>query len=94
VKWVVTYDVADDVVRGRIATALARHGQRVQESVFECVLPDGRALDLLLRRIGEHLTGDPKGQVRIYRVCGACLRESRGVGAVVRTMDSEECVIV
>lgn len=93
-KWVVTYDVAEDDVRARIAKTLAGFGQRVQDSVFECVLSDERALERLLHTLGRELADDPKGQIRLYRVCGDCIRESRGLGAVVRTMDSDVCVIL
>jgi len=33
-RWLVAYDVCDDVRRDRVAKALARYGERVQYSVF------------------------------------------------------------
>lgn len=33
--WVIAYDIADDVRRRRLASALGRRAVRVQESVFE-----------------------------------------------------------
>lgn len=38
--WMICYDIADDRRRRRIDAILRGHGERVQESVFECYLND------------------------------------------------------
>ena len=91
--YVVVYDIADDGVRARVASLLAGYGRRVQESVFECQADDERELEELTGRLGSVLAGDAEGQVRIYRVCGACLQASLGVGRV-EPRDTSSCFIV
>jgi CRISPR-associated protein Cas2 len=77
--WLVVYDISDDDVRDHVARHLEARGTRVQESVFECGLdPDG-----VPRLAGElqALLGAPEnGNMRMYRVCEACLAVSLLVG--------------
>lgn len=40
--WVIAYDIVDDRNRNRIANFLEKHGQRVNYSVFECMLTDSQ----------------------------------------------------
>jgi CRISPR-associated protein Cas2 len=47
---VISYDIPDDRRRARLATLLENYGQRVQYSVFECILT-GRQLQELRRRM-------------------------------------------
>lgn len=91
--WVVTYDVADDDVRERVSALLARVGQRVQQSVFECRLePD------TVRTLTECLAGlvkpDPQANVRLYRLCEHCRKDSLGIGAVRPSRAEETAWIV
>ncbi len=53
----VAYDVATDTAAGRrrlrqVAKVCEAHGQRVQKSVFECVLNDAQ-LELLVHRLSD-----------------------------------------
>ncbi|WP_089416922.1 CRISPR-associated endonuclease Cas2 [Vitreoscilla filiformis] len=69
--WVVSYDVADDGRRQRVATWLLGWGDRVLESVFECVW---RA-DQLEKVVGD-LSGliDPaQDRVWLVPICRRCL---------------------
>lgn len=57
-EFLVSYDVSTDTVEGRrrlrrVAKVCEGYGQRVQKSVFECVLTDAQVLTLLaaLRRV-------------------------------------------
>ncbi len=68
--WMVTYDIADNTRRKRVAKALAGYGERVQYSVFECRLND-REFQLVRRRIAAVI--DLKcDQLRWYPLCGPC----------------------
>lgn len=89
---VVTYDIEDDRVRGRIAGLLEGYGRRVQESVFECRL-DGPALEELISRLKRELKNPAFGQIRVYRVCESCLRASVGIGRI-EAVDTSPCYIV
>jgi CRISPR-associated protein Cas2 len=66
----VTYDIADDQRRQRIARALAGYGERVQYSVFECRL-DERELLQLRHKIAA--VADTKcDRIRWYPLCRPC----------------------
>lgn len=84
---VVSYDVPNDRRRTRLAHMLKDFGQRVQYSVFECLL-DAEALDRLRQRI-EKLTDPLEDSVRIYRLCLECEQkvEIQGLGKVTEDPD-------
>ncbi len=72
----VAYDVATDTAVGRarlrqVAKVCEAYGQRVQKSVFECVLNAGQ-MEQLRHRLRKEANLD-EDSVRIYR-----LREPRG----------------
>ena len=71
----VTYDVATDTAEGRrrlrrVAKVCEAYGQRVQKSVFECIV-NGAELELLKHRL-EAEVKPAEDSLRIYR-----LREPR-----------------
>jgi CRISPR-associated protein Cas2 len=66
--YVVTYDIPCDKRRGKVSKLLEGYGQRVQYSVFECVLAAGKYQELqrrLARRV--NLSED---SVRFYPLSG------------------------
>lgn len=65
---VICYDIADDRRRSRVARLLEGHGERAQESVFECHL-DSSSLHRLKSAI-DHLIDPHADRVRYYRLCG------------------------
>lgn len=70
-KVVISYDVRTDVPGGkrrlrRIAKLLESYGQRVQFSVFECEIDEGRWLKLKSRVIGE--INEREDSLRIYKL--------------------------
>jgi CRISPR-associated protein Cas2 len=91
-KYVIAYDLESDAVRGRVAEVLLALGERVQKSVFECVLAP-EELEGLVARLQREI-GQTEGNVRIYRLCANCLGESFGIGAVKATVDEQGCVIL
>jgi CRISPR-associated protein Cas2 len=71
----VTYDVATDTAAGRrrlrrVAKVCEGYGQRVQKSVFECVISEGELARLVSRLRRE--VNEQEDSLRIYR-----LREPR-----------------
>lgn len=71
----VTYDVNTETPEGRrrlrrVATVCGRFGQRVQKSVFECVV-DSAQLTLLVHQLNSEID-DQKDSLRLYH-----LREPR-----------------
>ena len=74
-EFLVAYDVATDTAAGRarlrrVAHLCEAHGQRVQKSVFECILSDAQ-LEILVVRLVRTIDHDADS-LRIYR-----LREPR-----------------
>lgn len=67
---VVSYDVADDRRRTKLAQALKDFGARVQYSVFECLLEADQVERMRLRI--ERLISPEEDSVRIYRFCADC----------------------
>lgn len=90
---VVSYDVTDDRARTRIAQELLKHGQRVQESVFECVVEE-KHVDALCSALVEALGEHEAGNVRIYRLCETCFRRSLGIGEVRRGPVGRRCIVI
>jgi CRISPR-associated protein Cas2 len=77
---VVTYDVADDGRRQRLATLLSAYGPRVQLSVFECRLDTPKAARDLRGRIRE-LIDAAEDQVRVYRLSAEAANQVAVIGA-------------
>lgn len=68
--WVVAYDVVNDGRRQRVANALARHGDRVQRSVFIVRLAPGGSR-VLAAQVGAII--DPAtDSVHLVPQCGRC----------------------
>lgn len=92
-RYVVTYDIGDDRVRLRVATALERWGSRVQESVFECPLERGE-LPKLTEALRTALADVANGSIRVYPVCARCQAAAFGLGDLRPAHDAEPCIVV
>ncbi len=83
-RWyvVVTYDIVDDARRTRAADWVLRYGERVQMSVYDCLV-DADALSAL--KAGMEAIIEPAlDSVRYYVLCRRCARSTQvqGVGDV------------
>lgn len=76
--FVVAYDVVDDRRRERAANVLRDFGIRTQYSVYECHLETSQAEQLLDRLRG--VVDAEVDRVRLYRVCGECVRVVQSLG--------------
>jgi CRISPR-associated protein Cas2 len=87
----ISYDIPDDRRRTRLAHTLKDFGQRVQYSVFECLLAEDQMAHLS-ERVAK-LTDPAEDSVRIYRLCANCVAriEIQGLGKV--TEDPEILVL-
>jgi len=66
----VSYDIPDDRRRTKLAKVLKDFGDRVQYSVFECILDKD-----LLARMTARINGviaEEEDSVRIYSLCAGC----------------------
>jgi CRISPR-associated endonuclease Cas2 len=64
--FLVTYDLANDRLRDKVARRLQRDGCRVQESVFEVFVKTDAAFDAITRDLQAILGTTIEGQVRWY----------------------------
>lgn len=81
-RYVVTYDIADDRRREDVSTLLSGYGPRVQLSVFECDLHTRREGATLQAKLRELI--DPvEDQVRLYPLDERAARQVLVVGARV-----------
>jgi CRISPR-associated protein Cas2 len=66
----VSYDIPDDRRRLKLAKALLDFGNRVQYSVFECLLAAGHYAQMVDRI--ESIVDADEDSVRLYRLCAGC----------------------
>ena len=74
----IAYDVPNDKRRLKVARLLERYGERVQYSVFEMWLTAEEA-DTVRRELLAIINAK-EDQVRIYRLCEACVRRIAVLG--------------
>ncbi len=85
--YLVSYDISDNKRRRKLAEILLDYGDRVQYSVFECIL-DKKLLDKMVGRIYKTVSED-EDSVRIYALCAGCVKDIAviGYGEVSRDKD-------
>jgi CRISPR-associated protein Cas2 len=88
---VVSYDIPDDRRRSRLAHALKDWGDRVQLSVFECLLQVDDLVKLRARILT--LIDLEKDNVRIYALCETC-RNKITVHGKARLTDDPEIYVL
>lgn len=85
--YLVSYDIPDDRRRTRLAKTLKDFGDRVQFSVFECILD----ADLLARMTGriKAIIAEQEDSIRIYSLCAGCEKAIAiiGQGEVTKNED-------
>jgi CRISPR-associated protein Cas2 len=89
--YVVTYDIPDTPRRTRVAKALKDFGERVQLSVFECILSD-RLFEQMVKRLAETIV-EEEDRVRIYQVCEGCRKAVKILGQGVLTEDPDVYIV-
>ena len=77
VYYLVCFDISGDRVRNQVGRLLLRHGQRVQESVFEIALSSSRELERLKIRLT--LILEEENELRFYRLCLDCRKASHRI---------------
>lgn len=92
-RWyvVVSYDVVDDKRRRKVARAMMAYGERVQKSVFDCLVDERRLLEMRARV--KELIDESVDSVRYYRLCSRCEHtiEVQGSGTV---QEDEDIILV
>jgi CRISPR-associated protein Cas2 len=67
--YIVSYDIPNDRKRNKVAKTLLNFGDRVQYSVFECIL-DEKQLEKMTSKLGTIISDEDS--VRIYALCAKC----------------------
>jgi len=83
----ISYDIANDRRRTRVAHLLEDYGKRVQYSVFDCIL-DERDLQRLRKKL-DRVVDHEADSVRFYRLCRRCAGaiDILGKGTVIEDDD-------
>ena len=89
--YLVSYDIPDDRRRTKLAKALKDYGDRVQYSVFECIL-DARLLESMKKRITD-LIDESEDSVRIYDLCAGCEKNIVIIGQGVVSKEEEVYIL-
>lgn len=77
-QMVVAYDIRNDTRRSRVAKCLNGYGERVNFSVFECVLKPG-SFRKMKKELGK-LINRKDDSVRIYLLCSECIGKTEVLG--------------
>lgn len=93
--YLISYDITDNRIRGKIAKELSGYGQRVQYSVFECRITQQQYKELY-RKLALLMQEEKEGNIRIYNICGKCGQKLNTIGIESRemTLEKEELIII
>jgi CRISPR-associated protein Cas2 len=77
-RYVIVHDICQDKRRNKVAAVLHGYGERVQYSVFECLLK-AEQFDTLWEKVAE-LVDESEDSIRAYRLCAACVAWTKTLG--------------
>ena len=89
--YLVSYDIPDDRRRTKLAKTLKDFGDRVQYSVFECIL-DQELLDKMTARIQAIIVA-AEDSVRVYSLCAGCEKAIAIIGKGEVTREEEVYIL-
>ena len=87
----VSYDIVNDRRRSKIANTLKNYGERVQYSVFECILERDK-IKRMVEAVNK-LINKQEDSIRIYQLCDTCSRKIQVYGTGKITEDEEMFII-
>ncbi len=76
--YIVSYDIPDTPRRTKIAKILEDFGDRVQYSVFECLL-EKELLEKMVDRL-DKVVNDKEDSIRVYALCANCEKAIKIMG--------------
>jgi len=88
---VVSYDIADDKRRLKVAKCLEDYLTRVQYSVFEGELPEKQCAKML-KELKSRMNPE-EDSIRVYRLCESCVHNVSIMGTGVLTKDPDVYII-
>lgn len=81
--YIISYDISDNKRRLKTAGFLEGHGERVQESVFECKFPSDK-LQIVVKQLSQLI--EEEDNIRIYPICEDCFSKAIGIGKFTKTI--------
>jgi CRISPR-associated protein Cas2 len=90
--YLISYDIPDTPRRTKVAKTLLDYGNRVQFSVFECILEDKALFEKMCRRL-DHLIHVEEDNLRIYGICAFC-REAILIKGASRVIENPNVYIL
>ena len=87
---ILSYDISSAKRRRKIVKALEGSARRIQYSVFETFLPEGR-LQELIKSTAQWLDVKAGDSLLVYRLCSECARRRNRYGGAI--IDWEEVII-
>lgn len=92
--YIVSYDIASNNSRARVAKILDGYGDRVQDSVFELPnLPDSRWAECWKKVLGGLVLAE-NDSVRVYLVCDGCRKKIIVEGNGPPPMDDPKEIVI
>lgn len=93
--YLVSYDIASNKIRRKVAKKLESYGKRIQYSVFECDL-DEKRFKKLYAEIAKLCGEMDDGSVRYYFICKNCLPKMRMIGIAKPSTfaDTDDVIVV
>lgn len=88
---IVSYDIAEDKRRIKVAKALEDYGARVQYSVFECLLNEQQFKKM--KKAVLSLCNEKEDRVRFYILCQGCQKKIKNYGEGEVTEDEEVYIV-
>ena len=88
---IVSYDIPDDKRRNKVSQTLENYGNRVQYSVFECIM-EKEMFEKMKDKLKELIKLE-EDSIRFYQLCETCLKkvEISGIGEITK---NEEIYII
>jgi len=92
--YLVSYDIASNKIRNKVAKNLLNYGKRVQYSVFECDI-DAQRCEKLYKELEKITGGTEDGNIRFYYINSADKGRHKVIGnAAFMSRDTGEDVVI
>ncbi|NPA44864.1 MAG: CRISPR-associated endonuclease Cas2 [Chlorobi bacterium] len=75
--YLIAYDISKNKIRNKIADTLSQYGERINLSVFECMLTHVQ-INNLTEKLEEII--EKTDSIKIYFICSTCYSKSRILG--------------
>jgi len=88
---IISYDVADDKRRAKIANLLENYGTRVQYSVFECLIEKEQLEEI--KQLADEIISHSEDSLRYYIICEDCRKKINIMGTGEITSDPDFYIV-